>query len=117
MTTNQKVAGSSLTSGTAQELTADRLYEVYLALLGSRLITLTGTLTGTEYHRITPHHSTTLYISGVARRIPPHHTPVIGLRIRRSQVRVLPSAPAEIPAKCSKTKAPGRVAGAFGSSR
>src|SRR5215208_3530295 len=88
MTTNQKVAGSSLTSGTAQELTADRLYEVYLALLGSRLITLTGT----EYHRITPHHSTTLYISGVARRIPPHHTPVIGLRIRRSQVRVLPSA-------------------------
>jgi hypothetical protein len=30
-------------------------YEVYPALMGSCLITLTGTLTGTGYRRITPH--------------------------------------------------------------
>jgi hypothetical protein len=38
-----------------QKLTADRPYEVYPALLGSCLTTLTGTLTGTGYRRNTPY--------------------------------------------------------------
>ena len=51
----QPRVGSSPTFDTTQKLTADRPYEVYSALIGSCLITLTGTLTGTGYRRITPY--------------------------------------------------------------
>src|ERR687893_814645 len=46
-------------------------------------------------NRIPPYHAAsrqTSLKSGVLRRIPPYHASSIGLRIRRSQVRVLPSA-------------------------
>jgi hypothetical protein len=57
---------------------------------------LTGVLTGTVCHRATPHHACDPFLRGILRRIPPYHTPIIGLRIRRSQVRVLPSAPSKV---------------------
>ncbi|HEX2244310.1 MAG TPA: hypothetical protein VHK27_13885 [Gammaproteobacteria bacterium] len=53
----QPRVGSSPTFDTTQKLTADRPYEVYPTLMGSRLTTLTGTLTGTGYRRITPYRA------------------------------------------------------------
>jgi hypothetical protein len=55
-------------------------YDVCPTLLENHLTTLTGALTGTECRHNTP-----------------HHTSGIGLQIRRSQVRVLPSAPHKYP--------------------
>ena len=52
--------------------------EVYPALLGNRLKTLTGTLTGTGYRRNTPHPAKTPLESGFLHRIPPHHAQKTG---------------------------------------
>jgi hypothetical protein len=74
-------------SGTAQKLTARCIYELHLALLVSCL--------NVDGNRIPPHHAAsrlTPLKSVILHRIPPYHASRIGLRIRRSQVRVLPSA-------------------------
>jgi hypothetical protein len=49
----------------------------------------------TDGGRIPPQHTSSHHnpiLGGISRRIPPYHASVIGLRIRRPQVRVLPSA-------------------------
>jgi hypothetical protein len=65
--------------------------------VSSRLGGLDGS---TDGDRIPPQHTSTRhnpFLGGVSRRIPPYHTSAIGLRIRRPQVRVLPSAPLKPP--------------------
>src|SRR5919112_5734067 len=65
-------------------------------------------------NRIPPHHAAshqTPLKSVILHRIPPYHAQRIGLRIRRSQVRVLPSALRKYLQTASKSEGPGFAPG------